>query len=118
MGTMNIEQGIHWPRGEPGYRNDNQNFREELVEQSLSEQTKLIGQWYYYLHLHDRQIDLCRTRGKVGFSPLAEVVKPGELAISDDDLEYAVRHQSCGSFEAGYYGISPHIERKLRILFE
>jgi len=69
-------------------------------------------------HLHDDQIDLCRNQGNLALPSIPEVIKHGVLAVSDDDLEYAVRYQSGGTFEPGYYRISPLIERKLRILFE
>jgi hypothetical protein len=78
----------------------------------------LIGEWYYYLHVRGKQIEMHRTQQKTGQPSLTEVVKPDRFAISADDLDCAVNYWACGSFEPGHYRISPHIERKLRILFE
>ncbi len=118
MATINLESRMHWLQIEPGNKDDTHAFFEKKVEQAAEMQGVWIGQWYYYLHLHDKQIDLCRNEGNRALSSLPEVMKPGQLAISDDDLECAVQYQSCGIFEPGYYRISPLIERKLRILFE
>jgi len=78
----------------------------------------LIGQWYYYLHATNETIDLCRTREDVGRPWLTEVLNAEEYAISEDDLESAVRQWTNGTMEPGYYQISPQIEQKLRILLE
>lgn len=115
---MNIQQGIHWPRSEPVFRTDDHDSREPVNEQIPKDIATLIGQWYFYISHHDKEIHLCRTRGDVELPFQAEIVKQGDLAISDDDLECAVLHQSGGTFDSGCYGISPLIERKLRILYE
>lgn len=118
MAAINLESRMHWLQIEPGYKDDTRAFFEKNVEEEAEMQGVWIGQWYYYLCLHHQQIDLCRNMGNRALSSPPEVMKPGQLAISDDDLECAVRYQSCGTFEPGYYRISPLIERKLRILFE
>lgn len=118
MGTLNAERKMRWLRIEPGGIDYIDEFFNELIEEAAEDKWVLIGQWYYYIHLHNSRIDLCRTQGKLGEPLLTEVMKPGHLAISDDDLECAVQYESCGTFESGHYRISPIIERKLRIIFE
>ncbi len=88
----------------------------QIISQGTDEQRVLIGQWYYYLYSDGMRIDLCRT--EPGEPVFTEVMDPAYLAISYDDLEYAVQLETCGFPEPGYYRISPFIERKLRILFE
>lgn len=85
---------------------------------SVEDKSVLIGQWYYYLSVRSKTIELHRTQQKAGQPTLTEVVQTEHCAISDDDLEGAVNYWSGGTFEPGCYSISPLIERKLRILFE
>lgn len=118
MATINTQSKMHWFLLKPGYSDDTPGVVEKVVEQAGEDIGVWIGQWYYYLYLHDTHIDLCRNQGKMGLSSPPEVIKHSLHAISDDDLEYAVQYESGGGFEPGYYRISPLIERKLRILFE
>lgn len=118
MANINVEKRLHWLRINPKGNDEIDDPLERLVDQTEEEKWVSIGQWYYYLYVHDKQIDLCRTQGKIGQPSLFEVMKPVHLAISDDDLECAVNYGSCGTFDSGHYRISPLIERKLRILFE
>jgi hypothetical protein len=118
MANINGENRLRWLRINSGVKDKIDDPLEMLVEQTEEEKWVSIGQWYYYLYVHNKQIDLCRTQGKIGQPSLTEVMKPVHLAISDDDLEYAVHYGSGGTFDSGHYRISPLIERKLRILFE
>jgi hypothetical protein len=115
MANINVEKRLQWLRINP---RDFDDPLERLVDQANEEKWVLIGQWYYYLYVHDKHIDLCRTQGKIGQPSLTEVMKPVHLAISDDDLECAIHYGSGGTFDSGHYRISTLIERKLRILFE
>lgn len=114
----NMERRMQWLRIGPGVQDQVYDFFNGITGQAAEEQWVLIGRWYYFLHVHDRQIDLCRTRVKRGQPSLTEVISPAQHAISDDDLECAVHYWTCGTYEPGVYRISPLIERKLRILFE
>ena len=118
MANVSAEKKLRWLRINPGAKYKIDDPFERLVEESDDEMWVLIGQWYYSLYVHNKNIDLCRTQGKIGQPSLTEVMKHGHLGISDDDLEYAVNYESGGTFGSGRYRISPHIERKLRILFE
>lgn len=109
---------MQWLRVEPGDQNQIDDFFDKMIERAAEEQWVLIGQWYYYLYVHGRQVDLCRTRGGKGQPSLTEIISPSQYGISDDDLECAVHYWTCGTYESGHYRISPLIERKLRILFE
>lgn len=118
MANIHIEKRPQWLRIKPGGHEEIDRFSQNMVGQAAEDAWVLIGQWYYYLFSHDTCIDLCRTKEKVGQPSLTEVMKPGELAISDDDLECAVHYETSGFTEPGTYRISSLIERKLRILFE
>jgi hypothetical protein len=118
MANVNVEKKLCWLGINPGVKDSIDDPFERLVDQTEEEKWVSIGQWYYYLYVHDKQIDLCRIQGKIGQPSLTEVMKPVHLAISDDDLECAVNYGSGGTFDSGHYRISPLIERKLRILFE
>ena len=118
MATKNIEKKMHWLRIETGPPDGMNDFFEKMIERKSEDRWIPIGEWYYYLDLHGTEIDLCRTRGRMGSPSITETMSPAHLAISDDDLECAVQYGSSGTFETGQYRISPLIERKLRILFE
>ncbi len=91
---------------------------ELILEQVQKFDHCLIGSSYYYLKADDNNCCLCRVvhgGGKIFFHELVDHRKHG---ISHDDIRDAVRMGS-GSFSLeGYYPISPHIEQKLRILYE
>jgi hypothetical protein len=114
----NVERRMRWLRIGPYDQDRVWGFFDEITGQAAEEQWVLIGQWYYFLYVHDGRIDLCRTSVRKGQPALTEVISPGQYAISDDDLECAVHYWTCGTYEPGVYRISPLIERKLRILFE
>jgi hypothetical protein len=109
---------MQWLRIESGDPNQIYEYPDKIGEQSAEDNGVLIGQWYYFLYVHGRQIDLCRTRIRKGLPSLTEVISPGQYAISDDDLDYAVQYWTSGTYEPGIYPISSLIERKLRIVFE
>ncbi len=91
---------------------------EQILEQVQEFDNSLIGTSYYYIHATDTDCHLCRIihgGGKIFFHKLVDHEKHG---INDDDILDAVRIGT-GSFSIpDYYPISPHIERKLRILYE
>jgi hypothetical protein len=112
---------MEWLKIGPDTDHETSVDREQRFEQAwqrADDPYVLIGQWYYYLHVHKKKIELHRTRQKAGQPTLTEVLKADRFAISADDLDCAVNYWACGSFEPGHYRISPLIERKLRILFE
>jgi len=91
---------------------------EQILEQVQECDSYLIGTSYYYIHATDRDCHLCRILhggGKIFFHELVDHEKHG---ISEDDINEAVR-QGTGAFSIpDYYPITPHIEQKLRILYE
>jgi len=119
MATINMERKARWLILEPGDKKGIDDGPEHMVpEATAEEQWVLIGKWYYYLRTNGISIDLYRTWQKPGQPALTEILDPGYHAISEDDLRHAVQYETCGESEPGCYRISPHIERKLRILFE
>lgn len=91
---------------------------ELILEQVQDYANYLIGSSYYYIKADDRECYLCRILhggGKIFFH---ELVDHEKHAISEDDIREAVR-LGAGAFSLpDYYPISPHIEQKLRILYE
>ncbi len=91
---------------------------ELILEQLQDYRQSLIGASYYYIKAGDDRCCLCRIvhgGGKVFFHELVDHSRHG---ISDDDIEESVRLDT-GSFSLpGYYPISPHIEQKLRVLYD
>jgi hypothetical protein len=121
MDNFPMEKKMHWLKIGSDVNDEIDKGLQRQFEQKgqvAEDKFVLIGQWYYYLYVHRKHIELHRTQEKIGQPSLTEVVKPHHFAISDEDLECAVNYWSCGTFEPGHYRISPLIERKLRILFE
>lgn len=91
---------------------------EQILEQVQDHTSYLIGSSYFYIRADDRQCNLCRIihgGGKIFFHEFVDHEKHG---ISEDDINEAVR-LGTGAFAIPYYyPISPHIEKKLRILYE
>jgi hypothetical protein len=91
---------------------------EQILGQVQEYDNFLIGTSYYYIHATETECHLCRIihgGGKIFFHTLVDHEKHG---ISEDDIMEAVRIGT-GMFSIpDYYPISPHIEQKLRILYE
>lgn len=91
----------------------------EIILKQLQDYRKsLIGKSYYYIRAGDEGCYLCRIvhgGGKVFFH---EIVDHRQEGISDEDIEESVKMDT-GSFTLpGHYHISPHIEMKLRALYD
>jgi hypothetical protein len=91
---------------------------ELILEQVQDYRQSLIGNSYYYIRAGDERYCLCRIihgGGKVFFHELVDHDRHG---ISNEDIEESVRLDT-GSFSLpGYYPISPHVEQKLRVLYD
>jgi len=91
---------------------------EHILEQMQNYRKCLIGASYYYIRAGGEQSCLCRIvhgGGKVFFH---EMVDHRQHGISDEDIEESVRLDS-GSFTLpGHFHISPHVEQKLRVLYD
>lgn len=91
---------------------------ELILEHIQHSANNLIGSSYFYIKADDRSCNLCRIihgGGKIFFHELVDHEKNG---ISEDDINDAVRLGSGAFSIPDYYPISPHIEQKLRILYE
>jgi len=77
-----------------------------------------IGNSYYYIRAGDNLCALCRILpggGKIFFH---EIVKHEQHGISEEDILQSIQ-QDTGLFTLpGHYHISPHIEAKLRALYD
>lgn len=90
----------------------------EILEQVQRNEHHHIGVSYYYIHATGRDCTLCRIihgGGKIYFHELVDHEKHG---ISEDDISEAVRLGAASFSIQDYYPISPHIEQKLRLLYE
>ena len=109
-GMAPLPQYIMPDESEPEY--------ELILEQVQDYRQSLIGNSYYYIKAGDERCCLCRIihgGGKVFFHELVDHDRHG---ISDEDIEQSVRMDT-GSFSLpGYYPISPHVEQKLRVLYD
>ncbi|MCK9592176.1 MAG: hypothetical protein M0Q91_09245 [Methanoregula sp.] len=89
-----------------------------ILEQLQDYRKSLIGSSYYYIRAGDECNYLCRIvhgGGKVFFHERVDHQKHG---ISDDDIEESVKKDT-GTFTLpGLFPISPHIEQKLRVLYD
>jgi hypothetical protein len=89
-----------------------------IMEQLQDYRQSLIGSSHYYIRAVDDRNYLCRIvhgGGKVFFHELVDHRKHG---ISDEDIEESVKRDT-GTFTLpGLYPVSPHIEQKLRILYD
>ena len=91
---------------------------ELILEQLQNYRKSLIGSSYYYIRAGEDHCSLCRIvhgGGKVFFHELVDHRKHG---ISDEDIAESIR-QDTGSFSLpGHHPVSPHVEQKLRILYD
>jgi hypothetical protein len=91
---------------------------ELILEQLHNYRKSLVGSSYYYIRAGGERYCLCRIvhgAGKVFFHEMLDHQQNG---ISDEDIEESVKLDT-GSFTLpGHYHISPHIEQKLRALYD
>jgi len=109
-GVAPLPQYIMPDESEPEY--------ELILEQLQDYRNSLIGSSYYYIRATSENGCLCRIvhgGGKIFFHERVDHHKHG---ISDEDIDESVKRDS-GTFSLpGYYPVSPHIEQKLRILYD
>jgi len=91
---------------------------EAILEQLQEYQHSFVGSSYFYIREDDPTPMLCRIvygGGKIYFH---EVVDHEKHSISDDDIANAIRFDTGALTLPGHHIISPHIEMKLRTLYE
>ncbi|MCK9591999.1 MAG: hypothetical protein M0Q91_08335 [Methanoregula sp.] len=91
---------------------------EIILEQLQEYDNSLIGSSYYYIRGDDENCCLYRIvhgGGRIFFHELVDHQKHG---IRDEDIEESVRWDTGFFTLPGYYPISPHIEQKLRTLYD
>lgn len=92
---------------------------EAILEQIQNYRKSMIGRSFFYIHAGDsEQLCLCRIipgSGKIFFH---EIVDHGKYGISDEDMEEAQKDDTGAFTLPGHFHISPHIEKKLRVLLD
>jgi hypothetical protein len=109
-GMAPLPQYIMPDKSEPPY--------ETILEQLQDYHNSMIGSSYYYIRAADDRHCLCRIMyggGRIFFHELVDHEKHG---ISTEDIEESVKCDTGSLTLPGYHLISPHIEQKLRILYE
>ena len=89
-----------------------------ILEQLQDNDNSLIGSSYFYIRKIDDCFCLCRIvhgGGRIFFHEQIDYEKHG---ISDEDIDQAVEKDKGSLALPDYYLISPHIEQKLRILYD
>jgi hypothetical protein len=84
----------------------------------LCDKSCYINSSYYYIRKQDKELQLCRIiygNGKIFFHEIVDHQKHG---ISDDDIEIAICLDPGRLITPDHYVISPHIETKLRTLYD
>ncbi|HOX35005.1 MAG TPA: hypothetical protein P5217_06025 [Methanoregulaceae archaeon] len=91
----------------------------DMILELLQEyDNSLIGSSYFFIREIDERLCLCRIvhgGGRIFFHERVDHQKHG---ISDEDLEVAVGRDTGSLALPGYYSVSPHIEQKLRVLYD
>jgi hypothetical protein len=80
--------------------------------------TAQIGHSYFFIRSQGNYAALFRTNLGYGRIYSSEVVDHHQYGISDDDIDHALRIAPPPSEIRGYYPVSRHIEKKLRVLFD
>jgi hypothetical protein len=109
-GMAPLPQYIMPDESEPDY--------ELILEQLQDYRKSMIGSSYYYVRTGNDRCCLCRIvhgGGKIFFHEQVDHHKHG---ISDEDIENSVRQDTGSLSLPGYHPVSPHVEQKLRILYD
>ncbi len=91
----------------------------DLIMELLQDyDNSLIGSSYFFIREIDERLCLCRIVHGAGRIFFHERVDHQKHGISDEDIEVAVGKDTRSLVLPGYHLISPHIEQKLRILYD
>ena len=80
--------------------------------------TTMIGNSYFFIRAQGNNASIYRTNIAYGRIYSSEVIDHQRYGISDDDIDHALRVPASQCEIQGFYPISEHIEKKLRILFD
>jgi hypothetical protein len=80
--------------------------------------TAMIGRSYFFIGSQGNYPSLYRAIVGYGRIYSSEVIDHHHYGISDDDIDHALRIAPPPCEIKGYYPISGHIEKKLRVLFD
>jgi len=92
---------------------------EAILEQIQDYRRSMIGRSFFYIHaVRSDEFCLCRIvpgGGKIFFQ---EIIDHRKCGISDEEMELAQRFDTGAFSLPGHFHITPHIEKKLRALFD
>jgi hypothetical protein len=89
-----------------------------ILDDLYNHRHSLIGSSYFYIKSDKDDCALCRIihgGGKIYFH---EVVDHARHGISDEDLELSVKSDTGVFSLPGHHPISPHVEQKLRVIYD
>jgi len=91
---------------------------EEILDELQDHRKSEIGSAWYYIRLDTEWGSLCRITRGGDRTFYHEVVNHENHGISEADIRESVKHD-LGTFSIpGHYAVSPHIEKKLRALYD
>jgi hypothetical protein len=80
--------------------------------------TAMIGRSYFFIRSQGDYASLYQTNVGYGRIYSSEVIDHHRYGISDDDIDHALRIAPPACEIKGYFPVSGHIEKKLRVLFD
>ena len=80
--------------------------------------TTTIGNSYFFIRAQGNNASIYRTNIAYGGIYSSEVIDHHSYGISEDDIDHALRVPAPECEIQGFYPISEHIEKKLRILID
>jgi len=117
MGYINVERScwvvLRERRGKGG-----EEEQRLLFERLEDDRRSLVGSNYYFIRVLDAMPSLCRIPARPGNDCREEVLDHENHGISDFELEDAIRTMTGDRCQDGWYQMSGHIERKIRVLLE
>jgi hypothetical protein len=91
---------------------------DQIIAHLLESGTTMIGNSYFFIRAQGNNASIYRTNLGYGRIYSSEVIDHPSCGISDDDIEHALRDPAPECEIQGFYPLTEHIEKKLRILFD
>jgi hypothetical protein len=91
---------------------------DQIIAHLLESGTTTIGNSYFFIRAQGNNASIYRTNLGYGRIYSLEVIDHLSYGISDDDIDHALRVPDPECEIQGFYPVSEHIEKKLRILFD
>ncbi len=97
---------------------DTESDVDQIIGHLSESGTTMIGNSYFFIRAQGNNASIYRTNVAYGGIYSSEVIDHHSYGISDDDIDNALRFPAPECEIQGFYPISEHIEKKLRILFD